>query len=118
MQPLVTPLDYGTPSSSDALSAVAPYAEVLTLVLILASFAIISYLAFRTKTIRSFQFEMFLFMLVLAVAEIPRILETLGVITGGPYYDQLGLEIHSVSMVILVAFVALRVYRFSRGKTD
>lgn len=118
MQPLVMPLDSGTAGSADALAAVAPYAEVLSLVLIIGSFAIIAYLAFRTKTVRSFQFEMFLFMLVLAVAEIPRILETLGVITGGPYYDQVGLEIHSVSMVILAAFVALRVYRFSRGKTE
>src|SRR5437879_1094585 len=58
--------------------------EDVFLILIIASLGIISYLAFRTKTVRSFQFEMFLFMLVLAVAEAPRILETLGVVTGGP----------------------------------
>jgi len=89
--------------------------EGISLILIVAALAIISYLAFRTKTVRSFQFEMFLFMLVLAAAEAPRILETLGVVTGGPYYDLVGLEIHSVSMVILAAFVGFRVYRFWRG---
>jgi hypothetical protein len=91
--------------------------EGLSLILIIASLAIISYLAFRTKTVRSFQFEMFLFMFVLAIAEAPRILETLGVITGGPYYDQAGLEIHSVSMIFLAAFVGLRIYRFWKGGT-
>lgn len=114
---MFAPLDSGT-GGSDALAAIAPYTEVLSLVLVLASFAIIAVLAARTKTRRSFQFEMFLFMLVLAVAEVPRILETLGAISGGPYYDTLGLEVHSVSMVVLVAFVALRVYRFSRGDED
>ena len=53
-----------------------------------------------------------------AAAEAPRILETLGVITGGPYYDQVGLEIHSVSMVILAAFVGFRIYRFWRGSAS
>ncbi len=99
------------------LESLAPYTEALSLVLVLASFAIVSYLAFRTRTIRSFQFQMFLFMLVLAVAEVPRILETLGVFSGGPYYDLLGLEVHSVSMLVLAAFVALRVYDFWRGRT-
>jgi len=78
----------------------------------------ISYLALRTKTLRSFQFEMFVFMLVLVVAEAPRIFETLGVFSGGDYYDLVGLEVHSVSMVVLALFVALRVYNFWRGKGE
>src|ERR1700676_4287714 len=110
----MTPLDSGTSGPADALVALAPYTEILSLILILASFAIIIRLALRTKTVRSFQFEMFLFMLVLAAAETPRILQTLGIIAGGPFFDQIGLEIHSVSMVILAAFVALRTYRFWR----
>ena len=109
-------LDSGT-SAADALQALAPYTEVLSLILILASFAIIAYLALRTKTLRSFQFEMFLFMLVLAIAETPRILETLGLITEGHYYDLIGLEVHTVSMLVLAVFVALRTYKFWRGKT-
>ncbi len=111
----MTPLDAGS-SLSDALQAVAPYTESLSLFLVIASLATVTYLALRTKTFRSFQFEMFLFALVLAVSEVPRILETLGLITGGPYYDLLGLEIHTVSMVFLTAFVALRIYKFRRGK--
>ena len=114
---MMAPLESGSSGSADALQALAPYTEILSLILVLASFAIVTYLAFRTKTVRSFQFEMFLFTLVLAVSEAPRILETLGVITGGPYYDLVGLEIHSVSMVILSVFVTLRIYKFWRGKT-
>jgi len=116
MLPTIFPLDAGSPGLADALEAVAPYTELLSLVLVLASFVIVSYLALRTKTFRSFQFEMFLFMLVLAVSEVPRILETLGLISGGPYYDMVGLEIHSVSMLVLAAFVALRIYGFWKGK--
>jgi len=113
---LIAPLDSGNPA--DFLQALTPFMEGLSLILIIASLAIISYLSFRTRTVRSFQFQMFLFMLVLAVAEAPRILETLGVVTGGPYYDLVGLEIHSVSMVILAAFVGFRIYRFWRGKAS
>src|SRR5690242_14637522 len=109
-------LDYGASSAGDTLQALAPYTEAFSLILVISSFVLITYLAFRAKSIRSFQFEMFLFVLVLAVSEIPRILETLGALTEGPYYDQVGLEIHSVSMVILTAFIALRVYKFSKGK--
>ncbi len=111
----MTPLD---PEASGAgtLQALAPYTEVLSLILIIASLVIIIFLAVRTKTVHSFQFEMFLFMLVLATSETPRILETLGLVTAGPYYDVVGLGIHSVSMVILAAFVALRIYNFWRGK--
>lgn len=98
------------------LQAVAPYTELLSLLLILASFFLVAYMAFRVKTIHSFQFEMFLFTLVLAVSETPRILESLGLVSGGAYYDMVGLEIHSASMAILVAFVAARVYRFYRGR--
>jgi len=112
---MVSPLAYGAQGGSATLQAVAPYTEALSLGLILVSFAIIAYLALRIKTVHSFQFEVFLFMLVLAVAETPRILETLSVFTGGPDYDMVGLEVHSVSMLILVAFVALRVYKFWRG---
>jgi hypothetical protein len=115
---VIAPLDAGSTGLADALQALAPFMEGVSLILIIGALAIISYLAFRTKTVRSFQFEMFLFMLVLAAAEAPRILETLGVITGGSYYDLVGLEIHSVSMVILAAFVGFRIYRFWRGSAS
>jgi predicted membrane channel-forming protein YqfA (hemolysin III family) len=113
---MISALDSGGSGPADVLVALAPYTEILSLVLVLGSLAIITYLALRTKTFRSFQFEMFLFMLVLGVAEVPRILETLGLIAATPYYDQIGLEVHSVSMAILTAFVALRVYGFRRGR--
>jgi len=53
------------------LQALAPFMEVLSLALIIASFAIIS-ISRSGEDRPELQFEMFLFMLVLAAAEAPR----------------------------------------------
>ena len=87
--------------------------ELISLALILASFLVVSYLTYRSRSRKSFQFEMFLFTVVLVAAEIPRTLYSLGVID----IDSLstfGLGIHSVSMIILTAFVAIRFNGFFR----
>ncbi|MDV3293949.1 MAG: hypothetical protein LYZ70_06730 [Nitrososphaerales archaeon] len=103
---------YGTaPGISDLLSMSA---EMLSLLFILASLVIVAYLTTKVKTRRSFQFEMFLFTLVLASAEIPRILYSFSRLDLGPLVTY-GLAIHTVSMVVLAAFVAYRTYGFFRG---
>jgi hypothetical protein len=88
-------------------------AELTSLALILASFLVITYLASRTRSRRTFQFEMFLFTVVLVTAEIPRTLYSLGVVDLS-WLSTFGLGIHSVSMVILSAFVAVRINGFFR----
>jgi hypothetical protein len=92
-------------------------AELVSLILILISFLVITYLAARVRNVRSFQFEMFLFTLVLVVAEVPRTLYAIGVVDLDSF-STIGLFIHSVSMVILTAFVAYRTYGFFRGGSD
>lgn len=89
-------------------------AEIVTLALIFASFLILAYLAAKVKTFKSFQGEMFLFSLVLVVSEVPRVLGSLGLISLAGFGD-LGLELHSVAMVVLTLFVAIRTYRFFRS---
>jgi len=88
-------------------------AETLSLLLIFASFFIIAYLTIKVRSPRSFQFEMFLFTIVLVAAEIPHILDSLAMINLGAL-EAWGLPIHSVSMVILSVFVAYRTYGFFR----
>jgi len=95
------------------LESLTSTSETFTLLLIFLIMAILTVAAARTKTLRSFQFEMFVFALVLFSAEVPRVLDTLGLIDASSYED-FGLEVHSASMVVLVAFVALRVYSFQR----
>ncbi len=90
-------------------------AEIVSLFLILASTVLIVYLNFRVRNIRTFQFEILLFTLILVAAEIPRTLYSLGLVN----LDALspaGLEIHSVSMVILTLFVAYRTVGFFKGR--
>ena len=85
--------------------------EIVSLILVLASFLIITYLASKTRSRRSFQFEMFLFTVVLVGAEVPRIAYSLGVVDLDPL-STIGLGIHSVSMVILLTFLVFRVRGF------
>ena len=87
--------------------------ETLSLILVISSFAILTGLALRTKTSRSLQSQFFIFSLILAISEIPRILETLGLIDITPYQLP-GLAVHTVSMIALGAFVVYRAYRFLR----
>ena len=90
-------------------------AEILSLAYILASFIILAYLALRAKSTRSFQFEMFLFVMVLASAELPAVLYHLSGLDLGIIVTY-GLEVHSLSMFILAGFVAYRIYGFFKGK--
>lgn len=92
-------------------------AELLSLFFILGSFVVISYLAIKVRTVHSFQFEMFLFVLVLAVSEVPYSLSMMHVIDLGGLVTY-GLWIHSASMVILAGFVAYRIYGFFRGNAN
>src|SRR5437899_12486995 len=89
--------------------------ELLSLVLIVTSFLIVSFLAYRTKTVRSFQFEMFVVLLVITVAEIPKITSSLGLINISGIED-FGLVAHTLSMIFLSAFIAVRAARYCRGR--
>jgi hypothetical protein len=90
-------------------------AEIASLFLIIASTFLIVYLNFRVRNIRTFQFEMLLFTIILVAAEIPRTLYSLGVVDLD-FLSLTGLEIHSVSMVILALFVSYRTVGFFRGR--
>lgn len=95
-------------------------AEVISLVLVLVAFAIFTILAFRARTIRSLEFQVFLFALVLTVSEVPKILDTLGIIKleseygGSDPIGAIGLPLHTLSMVILGAFILYRASQFLR----
>jgi hypothetical protein len=88
--------------------------EYVSFVLIIAGFIVFLVLGLRTRSRSSFQFQMFLFALFLTASELPRILNTLGLISISSIEDT-GLELHTVSMVVLTGFVGYRVYGFFRG---
>ncbi len=86
-------------------------AETLSLVLIVLSLLVVAFLSYRVKTVKSFQFEMFIFVLVLLLAEVPRILDTLGFIQTASV-EGVGLLLHTASMIFLAGFIMIRVFRF------
>ncbi len=58
--------------------------ETISFILILLSFAILTSLAFKAKSIRSLQFQLFLFALILVISEVPLMLESLGFLSLEP----------------------------------
>src|SRR5207245_5017448 len=85
--------------------------EYVSLALILSSFAIVAFLAARVKTVRSLQFEVFAFMSILFVSELPRIAQSLGFIQLQSL-ETTGLTIHTISMAFLSGFVMYRTFGF------
>ena len=86
----------------------------VTLVLLLGSLAIFGYLAFRSRNIRKFQFQISIFIVVWVMGEIIQNKRIVGIIPS----PEIGLVIHASSMVFLTIMLWLRLY-FSkkRGKT-
>ncbi len=85
--------------------------ELISLVLILASFMFMAFLVYRARTIKSFQFQMFVVLLVLTVAEVPHILSDMGVLNVSGI-EEPALYLHALSMLFLTGFIALRVARY------
>jgi|SRR5271155_5295470 hypothetical protein len=96
---------------SDITDLIGSAADWSSLVLVVAAFLVMAFLAYRVKTIRSFQFEMFVVLLVIVLAEVPKILNSLGYIDISNI-ETTGLIIHTVSMIFLSAFIALRAAKY------
>jgi hypothetical protein len=86
----------------------------ITLALLLGSLIIFGYLAFRSRNIRKFQFQISIFIIVWVIGEIIQNKRIVGIIPS----PEIGLVIHASSMVFLTIMLWLRLY-FSkkRGKT-
>ena len=96
---------------SDITDLIGSAADWSSLVLVITAFLVMAFLAYRVKTIRSFQFEMFVVLLVIVLAEVPKILNSLGYIDISNI-ETTGLIIHTVSMIFLSAFIALRAVKY------
>jgi hypothetical protein len=87
--------------------------DFISLALVLASTILMGFLAFRARTVSSFQFQMLVVLLVVALAEVPHILNNLGVLDVSGI-ENLGLFLHTISMFFLAYFVAIRVTKYFR----
>jgi hypothetical protein len=91
-------------------------ASYLSLALIFIAFGLIATLSMRSRTVSSFQFELYVFVLVVVMAEVPMIAINLGFLPALQQYELDGLVVHSISMAFLSSFVMWRAFKsFGNG---
>ena len=87
--------------------------ETYSLIMVLLSAAVFTWIGVKAKSIGSFRLQLSIFMLIWAVSEIPHIAETLNLFsTAG--YQMVGLTLHLTSMAAFALFIGIRSYSFLR----
>ena len=87
-----------------------------TIILLLAALSIFVWLAARSKNIRSFQFQISVFIIIWVVGGIAYILQDSGIIVVSPLQSDVGLEINFVSLVFLSIMIWLRFYYSQKSR--
>ena len=87
----------------------------ITIILLLIALGIFVWQVSRSKSIRSFQFQISIFLVVWILGEIVGNLEDNGIIVFPALQGNIGLEIHVVSMVLFGLMLWLRFYYSERS---
>ena len=87
----------------------------VTVILLLAALSIFVWLAARSKDIRSFQFQISIFIIIWVLGQVAGILQESGIIVLSPLQGDIGLEIHVASLVFLSIMLWVRFYYSERS---
>jgi hypothetical protein len=87
----------------------------ITLILLLATLYAFVLLAARSKDIRSFHFQISIFIIIWVSGQIVDILQESGIIVLSPLQGDIGLEIHVISLVFLSIMLWVRFYYSERS---
>jgi hypothetical protein len=87
----------------------------VTVILLFGALGIFVWLAARSRNIRSFQFQISIFIVIWIIGQVVGILQDSGIIVLPPVLDEVGLEIHVVSLVFLSFMIWLRFYYSERS---
>jgi hypothetical protein len=87
----------------------------ITTMLLLIALGMFVWLAMRSKNIKTFQFQISIFIIIWISGEIAGILQDSGIIVLSPVQGDIGLEIHVVSMVFFSMMLWLRYYYSERS---
>jgi len=87
----------------------------ITVILLFVALGIFVWLVARSKSIRSFQFQMSIFLVVWILGEIAGSLQDSGIIVFTALQGDIGLDIHVVSMVFFSVMLWLRFYYSERS---
>ncbi len=89
----------------------------ITLILLLVALAIFAWLILRSMNVRSFQFQMSIFLIIWILGEITGSFQDSGVVIFPALQGDIGLEIHTVSMIFFSVMLWLRfIYSEKSGK--
>jgi hypothetical protein len=87
----------------------------ITVILLLATLCAFVLLAARSKDIRSFQFQISIFIIIWVLGQVVDILQESGIIVLSPLQGDIGLEVHVVSLVFLSIMLWVRFYYSERS---
>jgi hypothetical protein len=86
----------------------------LTLILLLVCISVFGYLAFRSRNVRTFQFQISIFILIWISGELANVLLENGIVSVPPFLNEIGYEIHVASMAFFGIFLYARYFYSSR----
>jgi hypothetical protein len=84
--------------------------DSLTVILLFGALAIFVWLAARSRNIRSVQFQFSVFIVIWIVGQVIGILQDSGIIVLPLILDDIGLEVHVISLVFLSIMLWVRFY--------
>ncbi|MBV9176221.1 MAG: hypothetical protein JO327_02790 [Nitrososphaeraceae archaeon] len=87
----------------------------ITLILLLVALGIFVWLAVRSRNIRSFQLQMSIFLIIWILGEIVGNLQGNGMVIFSILQGNVGLEIHTISMIFFSTMISLRFYYSERN---
>jgi len=87
----------------------------ITIILLLTALGIFVWQAERSKSMRSFQFQISVFLVIWILGEIVGTVEDIGVIVFPALQGNLGFELHVISMVFFSSMLWLRFYYSERS---
>jgi len=89
--------------------------DSFTIILLLVALSIFVWLATRAKKIRSFEFQISIFIIIWVLGQVAGSLQDDGIITLSALQGDIGLEIHVVSLVFFSIMIWLRFYYSHRN---
>lgn len=95
-------------------SVLSVFIDNITPILLLVALGIFIRLAIISKSIRTFQFQISIFIIIWILGEIAGILQNSGILNLSSLQSDIGLEIHVISMVFFSVMLWLRYY-YSRS---
>jgi hypothetical protein len=87
----------------------------ITIFLLLVALGIFVWLVMRSMRIRSFQFQMSIFLIIWILGEITSSLQDSGLVIFAALQGDIGLEVHTVSMIFFSVMLWLRFFYSERS---